>query len=54
MINAMSTLLIILLAVALLGYGAYTLSLVRHDGGSRPGRLPRSNHGDGFEPRRFA
>jgi hypothetical protein len=50
----MTTALILLLALAVLANLAYVTSLVRHDGRSRHGRLPRSNYGDGFEPRRLA
>lgn len=56
MIDAMTTVLMVLVALAVIMNGAYVVNLIVHDGGSRPGRRtpPRSHLGDGFEPRRYA
>jgi hypothetical protein len=57
MIDAMATVMIILVALAVIMNLTYVAKLVLRDGGSRPSRRtpPRSHLGDGFEPpQRFA
>lgn len=52
--DVMETVLLILVVLTVIANGVYVFNLIAHDGGSRPGRLPRSHYGDGFEPTRFA
>jgi hypothetical protein len=55
MISDMNTVLLLLLAIALVVNAVYVINLIAHDGGTRPrGTPPRSHYGDGFEPRRAA